>query len=374
MKKLFSLLFFLTTFAYAQQDSVSLPDSLLLQQPEQSVSQSQYAGTTTRTIISMNPDISAIGDFRSTFQSASIRKVESYLHALEVQLSSVIDPFATAHFLFSFGKDFTTNEYVAGLEEGTITSTSLPMQLQLKLGKFKPQFGKINALHPHAFSCVNFPRVNELYFSDEGMFMDGLSLSWLVPNPFDFFQELNIYVGRPEENGSFVNGGATHLFSNVHLKNFFDLSDNSTIELGISGLTGQNSFNFTTTMGNFDATYKWKPVQFNTYYSFTFQSEIYYQHLKYADALYTSKLGAYSFLEYQIEKLWFIGARFDYTELPVILTDIERSIAFLFRLQPSEFQILALQFQHTERTYAESDNQILFRIIFGIGTHAAHPY
>ena len=78
--------------------------------------------------------------------------------------------------------------------------------------------------------------------------------------------------------------------------------------------------------------------------------------------------------EYQIEKRTFIGARFDYSGLPMAEKSDERTASLLLRFQPTEFQILALEFQHVNSNYGASYQQVVFRAIFGIGTHAAHAY
>ncbi len=93
-----------------------------------------------------------------------------------------------------FGKDFDTGDLGIELEVATLTSLSLPYQLTL--GKFKPQFGKVNVLHPHYFSFIDFPKMVNNFFDSEGMFMEGVSASWLVPNPLNFYQELIVEVGR----------------------------------------------------------------------------------------------------------------------------------------------------------------------------------
>ncbi|MEK7249967.1 MAG: hypothetical protein AAB209_06025, partial [Bacteroidota bacterium] len=154
------LLFVLCSIAVAQQDTTATADSLLIKQLEaqmqttqdSSLQQGQSSATPVRTAPSTNPDISAIGDFRSSYTSTGSRKVETYLNELELQIASVVDPYARAEFLFSFGKDLTTGDLGIELEVATLTSTSLPYRLQLTLGKFKPQFGKVNVLHPHYFS------------------------------------------------------------------------------------------------------------------------------------------------------------------------------------------------------------------------------
>ena len=263
--------------ASARQDSTAV-DSLLVKQLEQQMQSSTPAPSpqaAPRSAPTANPDISAIGDFRSSYTSIGKRKIETYLNELELQVASVVDPYARAEFLFSFGKDLNTGELGIELEVATLTSTSLPYQLQATLGKFKPQFGKVNILHPHYFSFVDFPRMINNFFDSEGMFMEGVSVSWLVPNPYDFYQELVVEVGRvgSEPNASLVQGETDRLLYMGHLKNFFDLTENATLEIGLSALTGPNKYAFSTTMADLDVTYKWKPVQFNTFRSFTWQTE-----------------------------------------------------------------------------------------------------
>ena len=370
----------LSTATAQQPDSTAAADSLLLQQLQRSMQPAaaapaiQQPAPAPRSTLSTNPDLSAIGDFRSSYTSLGKRKVDVYLSQLEFQVSSVVDPYARADFMFSYGKDLATGELVPDLEIATLTTLSLPYQLQATLGKFKPAFGKINILHPHAFSFVDFPRMTENYFSPEGMFMEGASVSWLVPNSYDFFQELTLEAGRVQTNNSLARGETSQLTYVGHLKNFFDLTDNSTLELGFSGADGPNQLGFTSTLGGIDLTYKWKPVQFNVMQSFTWQSEILFSNAHLDDIAIVKTHGLYSLAEYQFAQRWFVGARYDYAQYPT--NEAMRDVAgtLLFRFQPTEFQILALEYQYTDRNYDRSTNGVIFRIIFGIGTHAAHQY
>jgi hypothetical protein len=363
----------------AQTDSSAVPDSLLLlelqrsMQPAPPATQQQPAP---RSTLSTNPDVSAIGDFRSSYTSLGERKVDLYLNQLEFQVSSVVDPYARANFIYSFGKDPTTGEMTSDLEIATLTSLTLPYQLQLTVGKFKPVVGKVNILHPHVFSFVDFPKVISNYFDDEGMYMEGASLSWLVPNPFDFYQELTFELGRvgSEPNASLVRGDNSQLSYVGHLKNFFDLTDNATLEFGLTGLNGPNRFGFSTSMGGIDLTYKWKPVRYNVFQSFTWQSEVLFSNMRSTDAEVAKTYGAYSLMEYQFAQRWFVGARYDYSGFPDDAARKEQAGSLLLRFQPTEFQILALEYQYTDRNYNRNTSQVVLRIIFGIGTHAAHQY
>jgi len=367
------------TFADAQQDTTSEADSARIKELERQVEPGpnvQPPQSVPRTSPSLNPDISAIGDFRSSYASEGSRRIEVYFNELEMQVASVVDPYARAEFLFSFGKDLDTGELGIELEVATLTSLSLPYQLQATIGKFKPQFTKVNPLHPHYFSFVDFPAMVNNFFDGEGMFMEGASISWLVPNPFEYFQELVFEIGRvgSEPNASLVQGIDNRLLYVGHLKNFFDLTDEATLELGMGGLSGPNQLGFSTLMGGLDITYKWKPLRFNTYSSFTWQTEGLLSRVRLLDTDVVQTWGGYSFVEYQVEKRWFIGGRCDYSEFPGIEGAHDRAGTLLLRFQPTEFQILALQVQYTDRSYDSDFAQVILRAVFGIGKHGAHTY
>jgi hypothetical protein len=376
------LLFLACQMATAQQtDSTAVADSLLMLQLQRSLQPTpaavqQQPPPAPRSTLSTNPDISAIGDFRTSYTSVGPRRVDLYMNELELQVSSVVDPYARANFIYTFGKDFTTGEITPNLEIATLTSVSLPYQLQLTLGKFKPSFSKVNIVHPHAFSFVDFPKMTANFFDSEGMYLEGASLSWLVPNPYDFYQELTLEAGRigSEPNASLVRGDNGQLSYLGHLKNFFDITQNSTLEIGLSGLNGPSRFGYSTSIGGLDLTYKWKPVQFNVLQSFTWQNEVLFSSMRLADAILVQSRGAYSFAEYQFAQRWFVGARYDYSEYPNDAARRDVAGTALIRFQPTEFEVLALEYQYTDRNYDRSTSQVIFRIIFGIGTHAAHQY
>jgi hypothetical protein len=360
-------------FSQTTPDSTAVADSLLAIQLQAELQPPPVPSPQARSAPTTNPDISAIGDFRAGYTTEGSRNIETAFHQLEMQVTSVVDPYGRANFIISLGEETPGGGYSAGLEEATLTSLDLPYSLQVTLGKFKPHFTKVNLLHPHAFSFVDFPVMVAQYFGDEGFTMQGIAASVLLPNPWDFYQELDLDIGRADPNASLDHGTGNVLTIAGHLKNFFDLSDNSTVELGLSGLTGPNPAGLRTTMAGADLTYKWKPVQFNTYNSFTWQNEGLFSRSE-TPAVAVRSYGAYSFMEYQIEKRIFVGVRADYSGVPDVERSDRRSASLLFRLQPTEFSIFALEFQRLNSHDAPSYDQVVLRAIFGIGTHAAHAY
>ncbi|HXL57341.1 MAG TPA: hypothetical protein VN958_13850, partial [Chitinophagaceae bacterium] len=244
-------------------------DSALLKQIEEQMNQNQPVPQQTRSSLSFNPDIGVIGDFQSSYISKGEKNFDMYLNESELSLQAVVDPYLRADFFLSFGRDPETNKYGVEVEEGYLTTLSLPAKLQLKAGKFREAVGRINPTHPHALPFIDLPNAYVNYFGQDGLNDEGISLSWLVPNKA-FYQELVFQTTSGfSETPSFTRSEGNHLVYLSHLKNFFTINDNTTLELGFTGISGPNDSSHITNIGAADLTYKWKPVQMNTYKSVT---------------------------------------------------------------------------------------------------------
>src|SRR5262249_53239397 len=145
------------------KDSTSVSDSLLLKQIEEQMNKNQPATTTTvpqpqvRSSLNFNPDISVIGDFRGSYISKGQRNADLYMNETELALQATVDPYLRADFFLTFGRDAVTGKYGAAVEEGYLTTLSLPARLQLKAGKFKQALGRINTIHDHALPFIDMP-------------------------------------------------------------------------------------------------------------------------------------------------------------------------------------------------------------------------
>ncbi len=381
MNKLICLSCILCLFsirAHAQTDS-TFSDSLLLQQIQDQMLQNATPAPA-RAAASANPDISVIGDFRGSYQSNYKRKFDTELHETEISLQSVVDPYARADFFISLSRDPESGEFKAEVEEGYLTTLSLPAHLQLKAGKFKQALGRINPVHPHALAFVDMPNAFVRFFGEEGMNDEGLQLSWLLPN-HNFFQELTVELtDGPRESPSFSRSAANNYLKLAHLKNFWDLTPNATLEFGLTGISGENSAAHTTNVAAADLTYKWKPVKFNTYKSFTFQNELYYSNAK-LDSTTVNAIGWYSLVAMQVSKRTFVTARYDYTNKPSSAQFVEQAASATIGWYATEFQKIELQGKYTSANQLDPENnfeknfaQVFLRWIFVIGTHGAHQY
>ena len=140
---LFIQLIFLTNESIAQAVDSTAIDSILLKQiEEQRQGSSQAASTHTRSGLSFNPDLGLIGDFRAAYISSGERNIDTYLKETELSIQSVVDPYIRADFFLSLSRNSETHQYGIEVEEGYLTTLSLPWRLQLRAGKFKQAVGR----------------------------------------------------------------------------------------------------------------------------------------------------------------------------------------------------------------------------------------
>ena len=117
-----------------------------------------------------NPNISAVFQFIGNSSFSHDLDEEGFsLSEAEISLQSVVDPYARVDLFLSFDADGE-----AAVEEGTVTSTSLPGGMQLKGGRFKSAFGLWNRWHPHQFPTVDQPDALEAWLGGEPLTSDGV--------------------------------------------------------------------------------------------------------------------------------------------------------------------------------------------------------
>jgi hypothetical protein len=368
-----ALFFFTYSIAQVPSDSTA-KDSMLLKQVEE---QMQLANTPapeqTRSTLSFNPDIGVVADFQGSYTSQGKKNFNSYLNETEVSFQSVVDPYIRADFFISFGRDPETGKYGVEVEEGYLTTLSLPAKLQLKAGKFKEAVGRINPVHAHALPFIDLPNAYVNYFGEGGLNDEGLSLSWLLPTKA-FYQELTMQATSGlSESPSFYRGENNHFIYLGHLKNFITLSDNATLELGVTGITGPNDSSQITNIAAGDLTYKWKPLTMNTYKSVTWQNEVYYSNAKYLNGA-TNSFGLYSFIQDQLSKRWFLTGRYDYAQKPYKRSIEEQAYSLTAGWLATEFSKIEIEAKTTDDNIGARYYQGWLRWIFVIGTHGAHQY
>lgn len=358
-------------------DSTAVADSVLLKQLEEQMGSERREGSSgvARTTTSTNPEISAIGDVRAVYRSPAERHFDFEFHEAEFAFKSIVDPYARADFFISMGQDPVDGEFHVELEEAYLMSLALPFGLQAKGGQFRSTFGRMNPVHPHALPIIDLPGVYTNYLGDEGLKDVGVSVSWLVPNPLDFYQELVVeFTGGPPESPSFMRSGGDRFLYLGHLKNFWDLTQNATFELGLTGAGGPNDSSGTTLLGGLDITYKWKPLRTGRYSSFLLQAEAIVSRRDEPAGGRVDSWGAYLLSTVQLSERLFVTGRFDYSNLPSSSSYVERAYSGTLGWLATEFQKLELEVRQTSSNMYPSVSSITLRSVFVIGAHGAHAY
>jgi hypothetical protein len=314
------------------------------------------------------------------------------LEAAELFLFAPVDPY------FNLYATIPVTEDGAELEEAYFLTTSLPCGFQLKGGKFKSGFGRINSQHPHAWDFVDIPLVYKAFSGPEGITEKGGQLTYLPPLPFYTLLGTEVLQGENDVLfGSDAKPGP-HAYT-LFAKTSFDLTDNSTILFGPSVMTGKTKtgsvaddteFRGTSTLYGLEFTYKWKPsktrgLAVQTEYQYRRQSgDLEDDVALTTEALKRAQDGLYIQTIYQIER-WRAGARYDVLGLfkdDYILSGTDQDFgerpwraSGMLEFNPTEFSRIRLQYNYDKSARVGKTNQELFlQFVFGIGAHGAHPF
>lgn len=362
---------------------------------QQSAALQQQGGARQARSQGMNPNISAIGTFLGTLSGAQAleRNVNVGLQEAEFSFQAVVDPYATANFFVAAGRhaeppQLPGAEHDVGeehgadeaalefeLEEVFVTLLHLPLNTQLKLGKFRPKFGKLNETHPHAYNIVDLPLFYQYFWGAEGFNDQGVSFRWLLPNPL-FFQELTFQIlDGPDENFTFARDGGNRLVYLGHLKNFIEINENTTLEVGLLATTGPNhEAGRRTDVFAGDMTLKWKPLQRNRYRSLEWISEFLYSKRQEASGGSINSFGWFTHLRYQPVKRWFFGGMLEYSEYPEFDRFHHRGISGIVQFYATEFQKFEIQTRYNSGNFFDGYLDLFVRAVFVIGAHGAHQY
>jgi hypothetical protein len=370
--------------------------------PQAAAGQPALGGLGAGAAKALNPDISVIGDFIGAAGNGANRGIPSLeMHESEVGFQEVIDPYARADFFITFG------EHGVDLEEGFLTFTSLPAGLQVKVGKMRAAFGKVNTLHNHVLPWTDRPLVTQnLVGGEDGIDDAGLSLSRILPAPKGLFLEGTAQIYRGDAENVFQARRRNDVSTVEHLRAYRDLNESTNIDIGGSYARGHSPFaDGSNQLFGADLTLRWKPLRRAIYHSFVGRSEFTwarttvsqlqgdFSQTQPAILRATSKpFGFYVSGDYQFGRRWFLGGRFDRsqrgnclqtnpptttncdTRLPLnhLLQDTGGSLVLTY--WPSEFSQVRGQLRRTRYGEGLTANEVIFQFMFSMGAHGAHPF
>jgi hypothetical protein len=316
------------------------------------------------------------------------------LDSAELFIFAPVDPY------FNLYANIPADENGATVEEAYFVTTSLPYGLQVKGGRFKSGFSRINAQHPHAWDFIDTPLAYRAFIGNEGMNDNGVQLTYLPELPFYLQVGAEVLQGENDRLFGADAKGGPHAFTGF-AKASFDTGDYSTILFGPSVVFGSaknNSIQDNTTFtGNsqlfgFESVYKWKP---STVKSLIVQGEYMFRHQtgnleddsvipSTVNSLKRGQDGLYVQSLYQMGR-WRVGARYDL--LDVFAHDYILGgenvgqgprpwrVSSALEWNGTEFSRLRLQYNHDmSGRDGRSNDEWFLELILGIGAHAAHTF
>ena len=354
------------------------------------------------------PDISAVGDLIGDLspKGSTQEGGERFsVREVEVAIQAAVDPYFRGDIFLGI-----SDLEKISIEQAYLTATSLPWGLEVRLGRLLMPVGKQNTTHRHDLHTVDYPYAIQRFFGDEGLKGTGLYASRIFA-PFGFYQEVILTAvnrfGEAEEGVAPtlepVNKKLSGLGYSARLRNYWDLNEDSNIELSFSGITGKQEqpVLFQSDVASFstparqsvvgtDFTYRWRPLQQGLYKSFILQAEYMRQlnekepSLQLPSGVAESDYsyggpdrdfnGGYVFGRYQVTRRGFLGARFDAFQDEAASGRTSTAASGYFEYFPSEFSKLIAGYERYSPAEGTATNRILLQATFALGPHKPHPF
>ncbi len=335
-----------------------------------------------RSLQKLNPEISLTADGFSLYHpDGASMDLPSGFHLREIgfHFQSSLDPFSISKIIFTLSP-----EEGIDLEEAYVTWTNPLPRTSITFGKFRQQVGVLNRWHVHALDQTFYPLIIQSLFGEEGLAQTGISLHVLLPRLTAQVNELTFQITM-NENEALWGTGTGLPNALLHYKNYFDITEDTYFELGVTGLIGTNDdrgFNLntprgTTRIAGVDLTLSWTPAQFQLYKQLDWRSEFYWMDKQELNQDPQKAWGGFSYVQYRTSRRLYAGVRIDYQApitTPQPLAEIWQVTPYLTWWQ-SEFVYLRFQYtlQH-EVSLQQNNSQFLLQIDWSFGPHKHEKY
>jgi hypothetical protein len=378
-------------------------------------------GATTATGVSreFNPAISVntllLGRVADQSTDTAVNGVD--LQEAEIQFTSIVDPYWKANLVFAVhpehGHDHAEEEegaeehahggYTGHVEVAYVDGTNLPWNLALRLGKDYLPFGKHVPLHTHQFAFVDAPVAVRTFLGDHSLTEVGARAARTLP--VAWYSDLTVYAvdGKSE----IFAGDSRDLAYGARWSNLFDLSVESTLELGGSWLHGPLGPGYLLTeehaedvlMGDLDVwgadvTFKWVSAGASRGPALTLTGEVI---LPRPEQGAQDPLGWYAHAQYRFARNWWLGLGAGAMDRDLPEHDHEeehaeegehhhdhgalwmweevREYKANLTWTPSEFSALRLEAARYDDQQGDADEWLFsLQVNFTIGSHPAHLY
>ncbi len=347
----------------------------------------------------LNPELSVILNAGAAWQAndpvlvggPDPRGFGPFLQSVELAVRADVDPF------FTFDSHLVAGP--AGLKVGEAygTTLALPADLQVRFGKFKARFGRVNPLHLHAWHFTALPLVNGKFFGPAGLNGLGAEIGQLLPVPWYAEWILGVQdlsgeaTGRPFLREPASVEGPLDLVATARLEQFFELSADVDLLWGLGTALGRNDSGgaelrdeLGTAVYGTDLFVKYNPARTGGRSEVGWQTEAMLRQRQTPGRTLTDA-GGYSYLYWRPNRRWEVGGRYEYVTGPFAAErdylhpdwlDVRQRAGLGVSLFPSEFSRLRLEYMADgfDRGVDDLGHTVILQTQLVTGAHGAHKY
>lgn len=327
-----------------------------------------------------NPDISAIGQVLGTYTDETLspapKQFALALGETELVLDAALNPYFKGVFVFSIDK----KEGIDVEEAYTTLFRGLPLNLAVKAGKYRLNFGKLNQSHPHAYPFIRTPRVfdpqtAELLPGDESFNDTAIQVSTLIPIKGSLTTTLS---------ADFLQGDSFHPdMSDVaygwltHISNSF-MAGPAAIDIGASLTQGINNVEAETKSTIIGSDVKAKIV-FSPLLTMTIAGEYLYKLSERPDLsgsnIHDDRYGFYAYTDMRFFTRFNGGILYEQYQNPESRSRIDRAIKLFVGFSVlEESTILRLSYEYLMSGAIQHTNTLELQLLFSMGPHKAHQF
>ena len=353
----------------------------------------------------LNPELSVTGDMFAFYRTQTDAREHSraVFRTFGVHYESYLDPYTRFKATIGFGDDIH-------LGEAYFIRYGLLPNFNLMLGKFRQQFGVVNRWHKHGLDQLDFPVPLRQIFGEGGLNQIGVSGEWTIPTQGLTSHGVQFQLTNGQNDRLFSLNTQNNPSILLRYKNYRDLSKDTYLEVGVTGLTGWNDewpiasdgdFVFerdtlsTSTYG-LDVTILWEPTERMRYRNLVWRTEGYLldKSILAPDGSGQDDVkawGAYTYVQGKVTRTWEIGTRFDYYQpdhksyaeyasFYLYPHAVLRSDAKLWQISPyvtwyqSPWVHFRIEYDFQDGEFFPTEDRIIFQTIFSAGPHKHERY
>ncbi len=337
------------------------------------------------------PDLAVIGNHTGTFlvPRGYDARNRFQLGEVEIALQQPIYTGMTFYATLAAGADAG---FAMGAEEA-YAALSRPFKLPFDadIGKRRIQFGKANALHPHAWHYVDQPAAMAALLGPEGLFGNGASVNYTVPTRGMFANvelgmwgsssaHAHVHHEEEEDAGPDEHDLGAQISGDMPVGRLWlskALGGSSEMELGASHAFGRAANGDNIRLTGLDLTYRAFP---STFSRLQLQGEAFWH--RRTDVVGGSgshtRSGHYALLTYSPDQYYEYGVRYDNTKYAWPLDGREQSLSLILSNRLTEATLVRLQCKFGDRTSdillpaRKGYSEVFLQFIWGAGSHK-HP-